>query len=163
MSAPTHAHPTPIGPLILTADGDTLTGLAFSNAPAPPPNHAALRSYPVLAEAARQLDAYFAGTLRHFDLPLAPHGTDFQRRVWAALQRIPYGATVSYGDIARAILAPNAIRAVGAANGANPIAVIIPCHRVIGTNGSLTGFGGGLPRKRFLLALEQGDDLELAL
>ena len=163
MPAPTHAHPTPIGPLILTAEGDTITGLAFSDDPAPPPDRAVLRAHPVLAEAARQLDAYFAGTLRLFELPLAPHGTDFQRHVWAALQRIPYGATVSYGDIARAILAPNAIRAVGAANGANPIAVIIPCHRVIGANGSLTGFGGGLPRKRFLLALEQGDDLELAL
>lgn len=159
----TYTHATPIGGLRLSATSDMLTGLAFTDEPPPPPERAFLRSHALLAETCRQLDAYFAGTRRAFELPLAPHGTDFQRQVWAALQRIPYGATVSYSDIARSILAPKAVRAVGAANGANPIAVIIPCHRVIGANGSLTGFGGGLPRKKFLLALERGDDLALAL
>jgi methylated-DNA-[protein]-cysteine S-methyltransferase len=102
-----------------------------------------------------QLKAYFAGKLREFDLPLAPQGTDFQQRVWLALLRIPYGATASYGDIARAVGEPGASRAVGAANGQNPVAIIIPCHRVIGANGTLTGYGGGLPNKKFLLELEQ--------
>ncbi len=159
----TYTHATPIGGLRLSATPHTLTGLAFTDDPPPPRDSAFLRSHALLAEACCQLDAYFAGTRRTFELPLAPHGTDFQRQVWAALQRIPYGATVSYSHIARTINAEKAVRAVGAANGANPIAVIIPCHRVIGANGALTGFGGGLPRKRYLLALERGDDLALAL
>ncbi|MBK9168153.1 MAG: methylated-DNA--[protein]-cysteine S-methyltransferase [Bryobacterales bacterium] len=112
------------------------------------PNH------PVVAEALRQLHAYFAGELHEFDLPLAPEGTPFQRRVWEALRAIPYGETRSYGDIAKAIGAPKASRAVGAANGRNPIPVVVPCHRVIGADGSLTGFGGGLAIKRTLLDLE---------
>ena len=108
----------------------------------------------VLAAAARQLDEYFTGARRDFDLPLAPEGTEFQRAVWDALLEIPYGTTTSYVAIARAIGRPAASRAVGAANGANPIAIVVPCHRVIGAAGALTGYGGGLPAKRHLLALE---------
>jgi len=109
---------------------------------------------PLLSEAARQLRAYFSGDLRAFDLPLDLQGTPFQLRVWRALLTIPYGATRSYSQIALAIGAPQAVRAVGAANGANPIAIVVPCHRVIGSGGSLTGYGGGLPLKRRLLELE---------
>ncbi|HEY5178595.1 MAG TPA: methylated-DNA--[protein]-cysteine S-methyltransferase [Dermatophilaceae bacterium] len=104
--------------------------------------------------AADQLDAYFAGELTRFDLPLAPHGSEFQRRVWAALQEIPYGRTESYGELAGRIGSPGGARAVGLANGKNPIGIIIPCHRVVGADGSLTGYGGGLDRKKQLLDLE---------
>lgn len=107
-----------------------------------------------LARARDQLAAYFAGTLRVFDLPLAPAGTPFQLRVWAELRKIPYGETVSYGELARRLGDRAASRAVGTANGRNPISVIVPCHRVIGANGTLTGYGGGLERKRWLLDLE---------
>ena len=103
----------------------------------------------------QQLAAYFAGELTDFNLVLAPKGTDFQLAVWAALEKIPYGETCSYGDIANRIGKPDASRAVGAANGQNPLPIVIPCHRVIGSNGSLTGFGGGLDCKQFLLRLEQ--------
>ena len=102
----------------------------------------------------RELEEYFAGSRRSFTIPLAPRGTPFQLAVWNALLEIPYGDTVSYGDLAFRIGKPAAVRAVGAANGANPIPVIIPCHRVIGSNGSLTGYGGGIERKQWLLALE---------
>lgn len=104
--------------------------------------------------AADQLDAYFAGELTRFDLPLAPRGSDFQQRVWAALQEIPYGRTESYGELAERIGSPGGARAVGLANGKNPIGIIIPCHRVVGADGSLTGYGGGLDRKKQLLDLE---------
>ena len=107
-------------------------------------------------EAKRQLVAYFAGELTEFNLPLAPEGTPFQLSVWQALRRIPYGKTVSYGAIAETIGRPSASRAVGAANGANPLPIVVPCHRVIGSTGKLTGFGGGLDTKAALLALEQG-------
>ncbi|MGH9380149.1 MAG: methylated-DNA--[protein]-cysteine S-methyltransferase [Thermoanaerobaculia bacterium] len=103
---------------------------------------------------ARQLAEYFAGRRRHFDLTLAPEGTGFQRDVWRALTGIPYGRTVSYGELARRLSRPDASRAVGRANGANPIPVVVPCHRVVGADGDLTGYGGGLDRKRFLLGLE---------
>ena len=109
---------------------------------------------PVLSSAVEQLEAYFAGQLEEFDLPLAAGGTDFQRRVWAELVKIPYGETVSYLDIAERIGDRKAVRAVGLANGRNPIAIVVPCHRVIGADGSLTGYGGGQPRKAFLLRLE---------
>jgi methylated-DNA-[protein]-cysteine S-methyltransferase len=109
----------------------------------------------VLKQARRELDDYFAGKLTRFTVGTAAHGTPFQQRVWAALRRIPYGATRTYGEQAAAIGSPRASRAVGLANGRNPIAIIVPCHRVIGSNGSLTGFGGGLHRKRFLLDLER--------
>lgn len=112
-------------------------------------------SHPLLREAGNQLTAYFAGKLREFHLPLELEGTDFQLRVWNLLVQIPYGETRSYGDLARTLGAPAAVRAVGAANGANPIAIVVPCHRVIGSNGALTGYGGGLPLKRSLLELER--------
>ena len=112
---------------------------------------------PLLAEAVRQLRAYFKGELREFELPLDLAGTEFQLRVWRELTRIPYGETRSYQDMARAIGAPKAVRAVGAANGANPIAIVVPCHRVIGAGGKLVGYGGGLPLKRRLLSLERGE------
>jgi methylated-DNA-[protein]-cysteine S-methyltransferase len=111
---------------------------------------------PPLDEARRQLEAYFAGELREFDLPLAPEGSEFQLRVWEQLRAIPYGETISYGELARRVGDPAAARAVGLANGRNPLPVIVPCHRVIGADGSLTGFGGGLERKRRLLELEAG-------
>ncbi|MEO8556431.1 MAG: methylated-DNA--[protein]-cysteine S-methyltransferase [Actinomycetota bacterium] len=104
--------------------------------------------------AADQIDAYFAGVLTRFDLPLAPAGSDFQKRVWAALQKIPYGQTESYGELAERVGSPGGARAVGLANGKNPIGIIIPCHRVVGADGSLTGYGGGLDRKKQLLDLE---------
>ena len=107
------------------------------------------------AEARRQFEAYFNGELAEFELALAPRGSDFQCRVWAALCDIPYGITISYGELAQRIGNPNASRAVGLANGANPLAIVVPCHRVIGANGSLTGYGGGLPTKKFLLELER--------
>jgi len=124
-----------------------------------PPEGRRNPGHPVLVEAARQLRAYFAGELREFDLPLDLRGTDFQLRVWRRLLTIPYGETRSYSDIARALDAPQAVRAVGAANGANPIAIVVPCHRVIGAGGKLVGYGGGLPLKRKLLDLERGDRL----
>lgn len=108
-----------------------------------------------LRDAVGQLRAYFAGELENFDLPLAPEGTPFQQKVWNELLKIPYGETISYGDLARRIGNPNASRAVGLANGTNPIPIVIPCHRVIGSNGKLTGYGGGLPIKEKLLALEK--------
>ena len=107
-------------------------------------------------EAIRQLDAYFAGELTEFDLPLRLDGTEFQRRVWEQLRRIPYGETRTYGELAEALGSPGASRAVGLANGKNPVTIIVPCHRVIGAGGSLTGYGGGLSRKQRLLAFESG-------
>jgi methylated-DNA-[protein]-cysteine S-methyltransferase len=149
---------SPIGPLTLVGQHGRLTGLYLDtqrHRPEPdrfgPPGDLDAEPF---AAAAAQLAAYFAGQLTGFDLPLAPAGTQFQRRVWAALQDIPYGATVSYGELARQLGSATASRAVGLANGRNPIAVVIPCHRVIGSDGSLTGYGGGLDRKRFLLDLE---------
>jgi len=112
------------------------------------------RSAEPFKAAADQLDAYFAGELTTFDLPLAPRGSEFQQRVWAALREIPYGETESYGELAERIGSPGAARAVGLANGKNPIGIVIPCHRVVGSNGSLTGYGGGLDRKKQLLDLE---------
>jgi len=111
-------------------------------------------NHPVVRESLRQLTAYFAGRMTEFDLPLAMQGTEFQRRVWSALREIPYGETCSYGELARAIGKPAAVRAVGAANGRNPIAIVVPCHRVIGASGKLVGYGGGLPMKQMLLGLE---------
>ena len=148
-------HESPVGPLTLMSDGAALTHCEFEN-PRYPFAVAPRGEDKVIARARKQLDAYFAGKLRTFDLPLAPQGTPFQQRVWAALLKIPYGATRSYGQQALAIGSPKAVRAVGLANGRNPIAIIIPCHRVIGANGGLTGYGGGMARKRLLLDLEQG-------
>jgi len=146
----------PIGTFTLVSNGEALTHLHFEKAKMLAPGHPR-GSDKVLDKARRELDAYFVGRLKHFTVPVAPEGTDFQRQCWAALQQIPYGETRSYGQQAVMVGNPKAMRAVGLANGHNPIAVIIPCHRVIGADGSLTGFGGGLPRKRFLLGLEAGN------
>ena len=149
-------HASPVGELFLAADDKALRIIEF-----PENRHAVKRlsswidgDNAVLAETRRQLDDYFAGKRRGFDLPLSPSGTAFQQDVWMALRQIPYGETWSYADLARRIDKPAAVRAVGAANGRNPLPIVVPCHRVIGADGSLTGFGGGLPTKRFLLQLE---------
>jgi len=148
---------SPIGRLLLQSDGVALTGLHMDVAGWPTQGAGTGTMDPdggPLPLAARQLAEYFAGRRRDFDLPLRLEGTDFQRRVWQALQEIPYGATWSYGEQAKRIGNPNASRAVGLANGRNPISILVPCHRVIGANGSLTGYGGGVERKRWLLAHE---------
>lgn len=143
-------HDSPLGPLLLAGDEQGLRQLQMD---ALPPQDWALAERQ-LDEACRQLDEYFAGTRQHFELPLAPEGTAFQQQVWQALLNIPYGRTCSYGELAHQIDRPGAMRAVGSANNANPIAVIIPCHRVIGSDGSLTGYASGLARKHQLLVLE---------
>ncbi len=149
-----HAYaPSPIGDLLLVASDEGLVQVHFP--PSSPPDNAPLDDNR-LAPVIRQLDEYFAGDRKTFNITLAPRGTPFQLEVWRTLQRIPYGETRSYAEIARSIGRPTATRAVGAANGANPIPIIIPCHRVIGTSGSLTGFGGGIDVKRALLDLEGG-------
>jgi methylated-DNA-[protein]-cysteine S-methyltransferase len=146
---------TPIGELLLAGDGEALKIVGFpEGSRRRDPAADWIWSEQPFAAARRQLQAYFAGTLQEFDLAVQPDGTEFQRRVLAELQKIPYGTTVSYGDIARRIGKPKAVRAVGAANGRNPIPIVIPCHRVIGASGDLTGFGGGLPVKEALLRLE---------
>ena len=149
---------SPLGPLLATADSSgRLTRLHMQNGRHP---HPVDPTWPhddePFAELRAQLEEYFAGARHTFELALAPAGGEFELRVWTALCEIPYGATASYGEIAERIGAPGAARAVGLANGRNPIAVIIPCHRVIGADGSLTGYGGGLERKRLLLDLEAG-------
>ena len=146
---------SPVGPLTLISDGAALAHLEFDS-PRYPYTPAPAGADRILDQARRELDAYFAGKLRAFNVPVAPRGTEFQRKCWAALQQIPYGTTRSYGQQADAINNPKAVRAVGLANGRNPISIIIPCHRVIGANGGLTGYGGGMGRKQFLLDLEQG-------
>ncbi len=143
---------SPIGRLLITCTEAGITGLHME----PHPTHSAAGSRHALLDRARvQLQEYFAGTRTRFELPLAPQGTEFQQTVWKQLVKIPYGSTASYGEIANRVGNPKASRAVGAANGRNPISVIVPCHRVIGANGSLTGFGGGLERKQWLLEHER--------
>jgi methylated-DNA-[protein]-cysteine S-methyltransferase len=144
---------SPLGKLLLVGDGDALTQVSMSPRPNDVPE-GGRRDAAAFAAVEAQLAAYFAGELTEFDLPLAPRGSEFQLRVWNALLEIPYGETASYGQIAAAVGRPDAVRAVGATNGRNPIAVIIPCHRVIGADGALVGYGGGLERKRLLLELE---------
>ena len=147
---------SPVGRLLLAMDGQGLRHVHFETGRAAlEPGDDWERGAGALHEARTQLKAYFAGKLVQFDLPLAPHGTEFQQRVWLELVRIPFGETTSYGEIARRLGDVRATRAVGAANGQNPLPIIVPCHRVIGADGSLTGFGGGLPTKRFLLDHEQ--------
>ena len=143
---------SPVGPLLLTSDGTSLTRLLFAAEPDP---SWSTDPCPVLDGAVRQLAEYFAGERRDFDLPLDPVGTPFQLTVWAALREIPYAETINYGQLAGRVGNPHASRAVGLANGRNPISIVVPCHRVIGANGSLTGYGGGLDRKRTLLELER--------
>ncbi len=156
--------PSPVGPLLTSAEDGGLTSVWFA------PHEGRIRAgwerdrgrsgkaSLVLAAAREQLGANFAGALTGFTVPLLPRGTPFQLRVWEGLRRLRFGETVSYAELARRIGAPDAVRAVGAANGRNPLPIIVPCHRVIGSDGSLTGFGGGIERKRWLLAHE---DLEL--
>ena len=149
---------TPIGELLLAGDGDHLTAVhlpTHRTGAAPQPGWRPADDA-VLHAAADQLRAYFAGELREFDLPLAAVGTPFQQVVWSALREIPYGGTSTYGQIAARIGQPTASRAVGTANGRNPIAIVVPCHRVIGADGTLTGYAGGLAAKQRLLALEAG-------
>jgi methylated-DNA-[protein]-cysteine S-methyltransferase len=148
--------PSPVGPLFLAADDDGLHLIEFVSPSHPMPRGPDWREgdHAVLRETRRQLEDYFTGTRRTFDLPLAPRGTGFQLEVWQALRDIPYGETISYATLARRIAKPGASRAVGAANGRNPLPIVVPCHRVIGADGSLTGFGGGLPTKQYLLTLE---------
>ena len=156
--------PSPVGPLTLAADDDGLAAVYFerhryghSEAERDAwtrDDGSANPASRVLAEARRQLIEYFDGGRRIFELPLAPAGTPFQKRVWGELRKIPFGTTASYGTLARKLGIPRAARAVGAANGRNPISIVVPCHRVIGASGSLTGFGGGIERKRWLLVHE---------
>ncbi|WP_375057086.1 methylated-DNA--[protein]-cysteine S-methyltransferase [Zobellella sp. DQSA1] len=144
--------PSPLGTLYIAASDDAIVEVDFRDdelAPRPPAG-------PLLQAACEQLAAYFTGTLKHFELPLAPRGTLFQLQVWQALKAIPYGEHRSYKDIAESIGNPRAVRAVGLANGRNPVSIIIPCHRVIGANGKLVGYGGGLERKAWLLQHEAG-------
>jgi methylated-DNA-[protein]-cysteine S-methyltransferase len=163
---------SPIGPLLLTSDGTSLTGLYMSERRQDPHAAEPLGAWGIEASAGNdgkwvrddgvapfvetkaQLAAYFEGKRTMFDLPLCMEGTDFQRRVWALLTEIPFGTTISYGELARRAGNPSGSRAVGSANGQNPISIIVPCHRVIGSNGKLTGYGGGLPRKAALLDFE---------
>jgi methylated-DNA-[protein]-cysteine S-methyltransferase len=152
---------SPVGRLLLLSDEKTLTGLYMDVPGHEPAGRAAWRERPEagpLRAAAEQLSDYFTGTRRRFDLPLGMPGTPFQRRVWQELSEIPFGETLSYGRLATRIGKPGAARAVGLANNRNPISIIVPCHRVIGADGSLTGYGGGLDRKRWLLAHEAGTD-----
>ena len=144
---------SPVGPLLLTSDGTALTRLLFDATTVDPTW--STDPCPVLATATAQLTEYFAGTRTTFNVPLAPTGTEFQLRTWLALRNIPYAETISYGQLALQVGNVKASRAVGLANGRNPISIVVPCHRVIGANGSLTGYGGGLDRKRLLLDLER--------
>lgn len=155
---------SPVGPLLLAADDQGLRLIEFHS-----PRHPMARldqwqqgDHPLLQAAHAQLQEYFAGERQDFDLPLAPRGTEFQQQVWHMLASIPYGQTISYAQLAQRVGKPTATRAVGAANGRNPLPIVLPCHRVIGADGSLTGFGGGLPTKHYLLKLEgalPADDL----
>ena len=140
--------PSPVGPLTLAESDGALTGIAFRD-------EGACDRSPLLDEAERQLTEYFAGRRRDFDLPLSPSGTEFQRMVWSALRTIPYGRTCSYKDIARAVGRPAACRAVGMANNRNPLPIVIPCHRVVGASGALTGYAAGVEVKRKLLDIEK--------
>lgn len=146
---------SPVGPLLLAGDTDGLRMVHFASGRRPKsPESDWVENETAFRNVKQQLQEYFAGKRKDFDLPLVLEGTEFQLLVWRNLQKIPYGETVSYGQLARRIGSPDAARAVGLANGSNPIPIIIPCHRVIGSNGDLTGFGGGLPVKKKLLALE---------
>ena len=146
---------SPVGKITLCSDGEFLIGLAFEEERHSRDRSGAITTpNPVLLDAERQLHEYFAGWRKTFDLPLSPEGTVFQQRVWQQLLKIPFGETISYLELARRVGNEKAVRAVGMANGRNPIGLIIPCHRVIGSNGNLIGYGGGLPRKEFLLRHE---------
>lgn len=148
---------SPVGPLTLESNGEQVTHLHLPNTGAAANGSSAGKVAPPLREAARQLDQYFAGKRTEFSLPVAPAGTAFQRSVWLSLADIPYGEVVSYAEVAGWVGRPTAYRAVGQANGANPLAIILPCHRVVASGGGIGGYGGGLDLKRQLLALEGWD------
>jgi methylated-DNA-[protein]-cysteine S-methyltransferase len=151
---------SPYGPLTLVADDGFLCGLYMTDQRHRPPEETfGPRAERPFAAAEEELEAYFAGELKEFTLPLRLHGTPFQRSVWDRLRKIPYGQTRTYGELADALGNPTASRAVGLANGRNPVGIIVPCHRVVGANGSLTGYGGGLDRKQRLLDFESGTAL----
>ncbi|HMR47859.1 MAG TPA: methylated-DNA--[protein]-cysteine S-methyltransferase [Arachnia sp.] len=150
---------SPLGPLILVADDGALVGLYMENQRHFPATGLGDRVDDAMPAVREQLAEYFAGQRRDFDLPLAPVGTAFQQEVWALLREIPYGATTTYGDLARQLGKPQASRAVGAATGRNRISIVIPCHRLVGSTGKLTGYAGGVDRKEYLLALEQGTSI----
>jgi len=148
---------SPLGPLTLRAEDGVLSGLYMTeHRHGPGADALGVLDPDGLPAVREQLAAYFAGELRVFDVPVAVRGTPFQQRVWAALRQIPYGATTTYGELAAALGTPNAPRAVGLANGRNPVSIVVPCHRVVGASGALTGYGGGVERKRALLDLERG-------
>ena len=146
---PTCVIPSPIGPLAIREEDGAIVAIDFTKGELCPP------STPLLADAARQLTAYFDGTLHKFNLPIRLEGTSFRMKCWQALTTIPYGETISYGEQARRMGSPNAVRAVGGANHHNPISIVVPCHRVIGADGSLTGYGGGMDKKAWLLDHEK--------
>jgi methylated-DNA-[protein]-cysteine S-methyltransferase len=154
--------PSPLGGLVLATDGVALTGVWFDGQRYQPPmvtGWQRRRDLPLLHRAAAELAEYFAGRRKRFALPVAPCGTPFQRAVWQAIAAIPYGETIAYRDLAARVGRPESIRAAGAATGRNPLSIVIPCHRIVGANGALTGYAGGLDRKRALLALERiGED-----
>ncbi|WP_128544418.1 methylated-DNA--[protein]-cysteine S-methyltransferase [Larkinella soli] len=150
---------TPLGYAVITGNEDGIASVRCLSEPVPD----SLFVPAVLHRCARQLEEYFAGRRRSFDLPLYPHGTIFQRSVWQTLAEVPYGKTLSYMDLTRRLGSEKAIRAVAAANGKNPVWIIIPCHRIIGSHGELTGYAGGLWRKKWLLDHEKGDDGQLSL
>jgi methylated-DNA-[protein]-cysteine S-methyltransferase len=144
---------TPIGPLLIAENSSGVSAIIFNADSFSIPDSWIQVEY-LSSEVMKQLQQYFNGERYQFDLPLAPEGTSFQLEVWRALEKIPYGETISYLDLAKQIGKPAAVRAVGAANGANPLPIVIPCHRVIGHNGKLTGYGGGLDKKQYLLSME---------
>jgi methylated-DNA-[protein]-cysteine S-methyltransferase len=154
----THAVDSPVGTLTMIATDGVLSAMYMhEQRHAPPPDTFGEPDPSAFGHVVEQVEAYFARELKEFDIPLALTGTPFQLKVWAALQEIPYGETSSYGELAARIGQPGAARAVGLANGRNPVGIIVPCHRVVGANGKLVGYGGGLPRKERLLALERGE------
>ena len=146
---------SPLGPLRLRASEQGLTGLYFAEHKKAPELEAQTREHEILRLAKKQLEEYFAGRRRVFDLPLDPRGTEFQKRVWMALRGIEFGGSLSYGELAREVGSPKAARAVGYANSLNPLSIVVPCHRVVGSTGKLTGYAGGLPSKEWLLAHER--------
>lgn len=157
------SYQSPCGDMLVVANLEALVGLYFVGQkyfPRPDPEWREDARVAPIAQTLRELDEYFAGKRRHFEVPLAPHGTSFQRAVWKGIASVPYGETITYGELARRAGAPGNARAAGAATGQNPIGVIVPCHRIIGANGSLTGYAGGLDKKRALLALEAGQQQE---
>jgi methylated-DNA-[protein]-cysteine S-methyltransferase len=156
---------SPLGRILLVSTESALTHVHFVGEKYYPSVDAAWRealTAPIQA-AMRQLEEYFAGKRERFELPLAPHGTPFQREVWKAISGVPFGRTITYGELARRIGSPQAVRAAGAATGRNPIGIVVPCHRIVGSNGSLTGYAGGLARKKALLELEAGSAADFAL